>query len=89
VTADTLRGSLGKRRSETPGWSFLSTGLRDAPFWTKAPTRPGGVAVTGTQRDGKKITRRTSVNEDDDRHFSFRFIDRRWTASDADRQGIR
>jgi uncharacterized protein (TIGR02246 family) len=57
-------------------WSFLFNGGFAEGVWTKDGEDKWKIAVTGTQRDGKKLTATNVFTKIDADHFSFQFIDR-------------
>lgn len=63
--------SINKPRA----WSFLFNGGFAEAVWTKDGDNKWKIGVSGTQRDGKKITATNIFTRIDDNHFSFRFID--------------
>jgi uncharacterized protein (TIGR02246 family) len=63
--------SINKPRA----WSFLFNGAFGEAVWTKDGDNKWKLAVTGTQRDGKKVSGTNTFTKIDDDHFSFQLTD--------------
>jgi uncharacterized protein (TIGR02246 family) len=55
-------------------WSFLFNGGFAEGVWTKDGNNNWKIAVTGTNRDGKKVTGTNILTKIDDDHYSFQFV---------------
>jgi len=57
-------------------WTFVFNGGFAEGVWTRDGENNWKIAITGTHRDGKKLTATNVFTKIDDDHVSFRFIDR-------------
>jgi uncharacterized protein (TIGR02246 family) len=57
------------------GWSFLSNGGFAEAVWSKDGDGKWKIAVTGTQRDGSKVSGTNTFTKIDDDHFSIHLTD--------------